>query len=265
MCIVHIVYIRTSEVRSNPLFLLQGSFGRRPHQRICGLQASLSLYMFKSTFYSHCKVRSATKNIMTKKLNKRGKETNRMKRNLLFLMVLLSPLSTVAYDFEVDGIYYNYAPSTQTATVTYKSSPNRGYSGIVRIPDKIVFDGTTYSVTSIDNYAFADCSSLTEITIPTSITSIGNGAFNDCDGLTKVHISDLSAWCKINFEGGVFSNPLSYARHLYLNDEEITNLIIPDGVTKISDYAFSGCSGLTEVTIPNSVTSIGSVAFYICI
>jgi hypothetical protein len=71
----------------------------------------------------------------------------------------------------------------------------------------------------------------------------------------------LGAWCKIEGAGSG-SNPLEYAHHLYLNGEEIKNLVIPDGVTSIGSYAFSGGSELTSVTIPNSVTTIGDCAFY---
>ena len=119
------------------------------------------------------------------------------------------------------------------------------------------------SVTSIGRSAFWDCSGLTSITIPNSVTSIGLGAFDWCSSLTSVHISDLEAWCKISFDGS-YSNPLYYAHHLYMNGNEIINLVIPNSVTSIGNYAFSECTGLTSVTIPNSVTSIGEYAFSGC-
>ncbi|MBR2238334.1 MAG: leucine-rich repeat domain-containing protein [Prevotella sp.] len=118
------------------------------------------------------------------------------------------------------------------------------------------------SVTSIGDEAFRNCRSLTSVTIPNSVTSIGDYAFEGCSGLTSVHISDLAAWCKISFSYN--SNPLSYAHHLYLGGDEITDLVIPNSVTSIGGYAFNGCSGLTSVTIPNSVTSLGSAAFSGC-
>ena len=95
------------------------------------------------------------------------------------------------------------------------------------------------------------------------MTSIGNQAFFYCSGLKEVHINDLVAWCNIDF-GSSDANPLYIAHNLYLNNELITELVIPNGVTSIKNNAFAYCSGLTSVTIGNSVTSIGEDAFCGC-
>lgn len=119
------------------------------------------------------------------------------------------------------------------------------------------------NVTSIGSETFSSCSALTSITIPYSIKFIGDKAFENCNGLVSVYISDLVQWCKISFSSG-YSNPLSYAHNLYLNNKLITNLIIPNNITTIKNYAFYGGSGLTSVKIPDSVTSIGDHAFSSC-
>ena len=122
-------------------------------------------------------------------------------------------------------------------------------------------------VESIEAYTFHGCSSLKSVTIPPSVSSVGEYAFDEtCTSLESVNISDLAAWCKINYAdpGYTFYNPLSYAGHLFLNGEEIIELIIPNGVSEISDFAFIGGSAFTSVSIPNSVTSIGEGAFNSC-
>lgn len=118
-------------------------------------------------------------------------------------------------------------------------------------------------ITSIGNYAFYNCSGLTSITIPNSITSIEYMAFYNCNNLKAVHISDLVSWCNIDFSD-LYANPLYCAKNLYLNGELVTELIIPDDVTEIKNYAFYCCESITSVVIPSNVTSIEDYAFHNC-
>ena len=185
-----------------------------------------------------------------------------MKKQLIFILMMLLPMVASAQSVEIDGIYYNLISKAKQAEVISKSSGK--YTGSVVIPEKVTYESVEYSVTSIGNSAFWDCSGLTSIEIPNSVTSIGGSAFSNCFSLKKVIVKDIAAWCGIKFDG-LSSNPLYYAKHIYSDENtEITNLIIPNSVTSIGNRAFYDCSGLTSVTIPNSVTSIGGGAFFGC-
>ena len=115
-------------------------------------------------------------------------------------------------------------------------------------------------VTQIAPYAFRYNDQITSITIPDSLKSIGELAFGF--SINSVHITNLSNWCNINFDG-LCSNPLQSGQ-LYLNGELVTDLILPDNLTSINDYAFDGCASLTSVTIPDNITDIGDYAFLNC-
>ena len=188
-----------------------------------------------------------------------------MKRNLLLILyVTLLPLVASAYTAKINGIYYNLDHIENDAMVTYNEYVDYSYSGTVVIPKTVTYHGTTYRVMGIDDYAFSGCSGLTSVTIPSSVFYIGKYAFYQCYALEKVIIPDIAAWCSTQFADS-FSNPLSYAHRLFKNEStEITDLVIPNSVTRIPDNTFSGCSGLKSVTIPNNVTSIGDNAFREC-
>ena len=206
----------------------------------------------------------------------------------------------------IDGvtIYYNYINDNTELEVCYRGSSSDSYSneysGDVVIPETINYDGTTYSVTSIGDYAFYRCSGLTSVTIPNSVTSIGNNSFSGCSGLTSVTIpnsvtsigTEAFSYCSgltsvsipnsvtsigdyafkncnklisvnINCNAIVSKNYSSSGLSKIFGDQ-VETYIIGDSVTSIGEYAFRSCSSLTSVTIPNSVTSIGSSAFYGC-
>ncbi len=165
--------------------------------------------------------------------------------SLLCFMILTKV--SYAYDAYIGGIYYNI--SGDVATVTYKDTNYKSYSGSVIIPEAVTYNSKTYAVSCIDDNAFSGCSGLTSITIPNSVTSIGNYAFSGCSSLTSLTIPN---------------SVTSIGSYAFRGCSGLTSVTIPNSVTSIGDAAFYNCSGLTSVTIPNSVTSIGIYAFYNC-
>ena len=172
----------------------------------------------------------------------------------ILMMSMAIPQSVKAYDFSYtyqgQTLYYNIVNGE--AQVTYQNNGSPAYtnlSGALVIPDTVTYNGTTYSVSSIGDYAFRGCSGLTSVTIPNSVTSIGNYAFAYCSGLTSVTIPN---------------SVTSIGYLAFYGCSGLTSVTIPNSVTSIGSSAFSGCSGLTSVTIGNSVTSIDYMAFYGC-
>lgn len=119
------------------------------------------------------------------------------------------------------------------------------------------------SVTWIDKMAFMYCSNLTSVTILGSNVRIWDRVFEDCDKLERAEFASIEALCKIDFYNDE-ANPLYYAHHLYIDGNEITKADIPDSVSSIGNYTFTGCTGLKSVTIPESITNIGKDAFSYC-
>ena len=141
-------------------------------------------------------------------------------------------------------------------------------SGSLVIPS--IYEGLP--VTSIGDYAFTYCTSLTSITIPDSVTSIGEGAFDNCRGLSSIVIGDgVTSIGKYAFVGctsltsvNIPDSVTSIGDGAFQNCTNLTSINIPDSVTSIGEGAFAGCSNLTSITIPDSVTSIGFDAFRSC-
>ena len=147
-----------------------------------------------------------------------------IKQLLITIAVLLCSATASAYDFEVDGIYYNILSMSDLAVEV--TNGDYEYSGEVIIPETVVYKSKVLKVTSISPYAFYGCEYLTNVVIGNSVTSIGKEAFYYCEGLT--------------------------------------NIEIPNSVTSIGEFAFYYCVDLTSIKIPNSVTSIGDNAFNTC-
>ena len=215
---------------------------------------------------------------MFKQLNKR---VSRLSAPLWLILLGLIPASLSARDFKYEGITYTVidekAKTVKTKggkkSVVYDNVYEAGntVTGELIIPSK-VNDGTNFyivteigeygfcknavtsvtipnSVTSIGQYAFANCSSLASVSIPNSVTSIGEYAFYNCSSLASVSIPS-----------SVTSIGDSAFAHCY----SLASVSIPSSVTSIGGYTFGSCSSLTSVSIPSSVTSIGKYAFFYC-
>ena len=195
-----------------------------------------------------------------------------MKKQLLLTVMLLSAAaSAFAVEVEIDGLWYEVVAKAKVAKVIqYKNDVY--YKGDIVIPETVVYEDVTFSVTSIGNSAFESCFNLTSITIPNSVTSIGGGTFHNCSGLTSVTIpnsvtsigvgafQNCSGLTSITIPNSVTS--IEYEAFSYCSG--LTSVTIPNSVVNIGYNAFLRCSSLSSVTIPNSVTSIGGCAFYYC-
>ena len=225
-----------------------------------------------------------------------------MNKQLVLLMMLFLPMVSSAELLEIDGIYYNLISKIKTAEVTY--SPQKYSGNIVIpdkiVYNEETYDVTSIgenafygcsissvsiptSVKTIGAQAFHLCKSLNTIVIPEGVENIGvsafgfcrgaksvkfpnslktikSQAFEYCDKLDSICINNIESWCNIEFE----TYPLYHNRRLFLNGDEVTNLIIPSSVSKVNQYAFRGCSSIKYVTMQDGVSIIGDYAFDGC-
>lgn len=183
-----------------------------------------------------------------------------MKKTLLLFSFLLCCIGQGAAKTLIDGIYYELNSSNGTASVTYATNGEPKYSGSISIPNTVVYEGNTYYVTSIGDYAFNECSGLISINIPNSVTSIGTRICTNCPSLASIVVDKRNT----HFDSRGNCNAIIETSSNTLISG-CKNTTIPNSVTSIGNSAFSGCTDLISIKIPNSVTSIGGWAFMGCI
>ncbi len=179
----------------------------------------------------------------TIKVPQKSRSTYKSASNWMFLTIMGVP------DAYIDGFYYNLDESTMTAEVAYKDENYNTYSGAVKVPASFVYNGDTYTVTSIGASAFRNCVDLLSVRLTDNITSINEYAFYNCNNLLYLSMP---------------KNLMSIGNSSLYNCKSLPTITLPAGITTIGQYALSGCSGLTDLTIPPSVSSIGKNAFNGC-
>ena len=179
-----------------------------------------------------------------------------MKKQVLFIVLLMLPLLAHADDSGScgDNVTYTYKSSTHTMTIS-GSGPMKDYgvsqfrspwSSYMKDIRKLIIES---GVTTVSTWSFYNATSLMSVTLPEGITSIGGAAFMDCSAITKMTLpSTVTIIGEIAFFGC----------------SSMKTINIPDGVTEIGKEAFYVCSNLTSIDIPGSVKTIGKNAFYNC-
>ena len=157
--------------------------------------------------------------------------------------------------------HLQYSSNGSAITITgFNDSPTQ-----ISIPDTI----NDLPVTTIGDYAFATCLSLTSIAIPNTVTSIGSDAFYHCIGLTGVTIpNSVTILGEYAFSGcsritsvTIGSAVNSIGRHVFENCFDLTNVTIPNSVTSLGDRAFQNCGVLTAVYFEGNAPTLGSEVF----
>lgn len=161
---------------------------------------------------------------------------------------------------------HTYDAGTQAGTVVYEGTVTEVGNYALQFQSALTSIVIPEGVTTIGYQGFKACSNLTTIKLPKSLKVIGANsglAFDGCSALAngKFIIDDLAWWCSLDIKG-CYSNPVYYAKHIFSDeDTEITNLVIPEGVTTIGHDAFYRCEGITTVSLPSTLETIGDNAF----
>ena len=189
-----------------------------------------------------------------------------------FLILILIFVNNVfAYDFHVDGIYYNIIPNKNgEVAVTYKDNNYGSYTtNEVVIPSNIIHNNTKYNVTEIGKYAFLLCDDINTIILPNTIVKIREQAFSGCSSLMNIVIPEsvtiIEDWafynCSSFYEIVIPNSVVSIGGNAFANCKKLTTVQLPIHLTVIAGWTFDSCHSLESIKLPENISEIGEYAF----
>jgi len=189
---------------------------------------------------------------------------------LIVFFILSGNLNIFAQEFEVAGIKYRItSPTEYTLEVIPHNNP---YAGDIVIPEQVIYEDSSYIVTSIGNGAFSTANNLTSIQLPNSLLIISDGAFLQCRNLTTIKIPNsvtsigVSAFlgCR-NMKSIILGSGLiNIGNHAFNNCVLLDSIIFPNSLSRIGEGAFRNCNSLKSIELPVNITNIQTNTFRDC-
>ena len=211
---------------------------------------------------------------------------NYILKNVILLVAFISlPIAAKAIsNAYVNGIYYNVYVNGHNQALAIVSNPyyigpysyeyEPVYSGVVDIPEEVTYEGVTYTVTSISEYAFYLCSDLTQVNIPNTVTEIGQYAFSGCTNLQNANLPTSLKAIRLNafadcplmkLPDEVFPSGLkTIETGAFQNCSSITGAILPDEMDNLGQSVFEGCTSLLRTRLPSNLRKISKHLFCNC-
>ena len=203
-----------------------------------------------------------------------------MKKKILLALLIVGMLACLfaitSSAVVIDGIDYSFSGSEATVTGNNKTCTLE----TVSIPETVIHEGTSYTVTKIADSAFKENDNVKHLTTPKTIKSIGEHAFREMDGLITLTVNASEDFVKftnaeayscdvletVDLSGceGLKSLGGSSWGHTFYECKKLKSVTLPEGLTTIKQEVFRHCSSLTSIEIPDTVTYIGNYAFQGC-